>query len=84
MPGHRNPLGISGLADQIHDAMSKAKSNMHDLSDVTKTLAKDKNFNIPYVDLHIQVSNRDGLQRVPCLDDICSSSEPEAYPKWTS
>jgi hypothetical protein len=56
MPGHRNPLGISGLADQIQGAVSKAKSNMHSVTDVTKALAKDKSFDIPYVDLHIQVS----------------------------
>jgi hypothetical protein len=56
MPGHRNPLGISGLADQIQDAVSTAKSHIHNVGDVAKTLAHDQNFEIPYVDLRIQVS----------------------------
>lgn len=55
MPGHRNPLGMSGLADQIQDAVSTAKSHKH-VSDVVKTLAQDKSFDIPCVDLRIQVS----------------------------
>jgi hypothetical protein len=56
MPGHRNPLGVSGLADQIQDAVSKTKSNIHHVADITKSLARDKNFDIPFVDLHIKVS----------------------------
>jgi len=61
MPGHRNPLGMSGLADQIQDAVSTAKSHMRNVSDVAKTLAQDKNFDIPYVDLRIQVSRRQSM-----------------------
>jgi hypothetical protein len=61
MPGHRNPLGMSGLADQIQDAVSTAKSHMRNVSDVAKSLAQDKNFDIPYVDLRIQVSRRQSM-----------------------
>lgn len=56
MPGHRNPLGMAGLIDQIHGAVSKAKSNAHNVSDITKTLAKENNFDIPHVDLVFQVA----------------------------
>lgn len=55
MPGHRNPLRISGLVDTIQGFMSnlKGKSNV---SNVSETLAKEKDYDIPMVDLVIQVS----------------------------
>lgn len=57
MPGHRNPLGISGALDHFHEAVTKAKSNAHNMKDVTKAYAKDVDFDIPHVDLVFQVRN---------------------------
>lgn len=56
MPGHRNPLGMSGLVDQIQDAVSKAKSNVHNVAEITKSFAQENNIHISYVDLIFQVS----------------------------
>jgi hypothetical protein len=81
MPGHRNPLGMSGLADQIQDAVSTAKSHKH-ISDVVKTLAQDKSFDIPCVDLRIQVSRRQSIISV-MLRWSCSSSVLVVCLRWT-
>lgn len=53
MPGgRRNPLSVSRLVE----AVQNAKSNAHDVAEVTKSLAKAKLGEIPFVDIQIQVS----------------------------
>ncbi|RDB19426.1 hypothetical protein Hypma_013524 [Hypsizygus marmoreus] len=69
MPGgRRNPFSVS----RIVDAVQNAKSHAHDVAETTKSLAKAKLGEIPFVDVEIQFIGASGLPKL----DVVGSADP--------
>jgi len=55
---------MSSLLSKIHESVSHAKHNAHDLAQVTKAFAEEKLLDVKYVDLEIQFIGASGLPKM--------------------
>lgn len=65
MPGHRNPLRMTGLLEQLSGHADNARANARDLSSSLAAFASEKMIDIKYVDLDVQFIGARGL---PVMD----------------